>query len=114
MLSVLRSSSDNHIAYDSKSSNDVLNSFETSRKNLALCGTKFIDVTLALPANECMKSVHALCNHARIVQIENYHQNDLVKGKHRNCMKFRFLPRWLTTCHLFRRTFTTLPTLIGS
>ena len=91
MLSVLRSSSDNHIAYDSKSSNDVLNSFETSRKNLALCGTEFIDVTLALPANECMKSAHALCNHARIVQIENYHQNDLVKGKHRYCMKFRIL-----------------------
>ena len=82
MLSVLRSSSDNHIAYDSKRSNDVLNSFKTLRKNFALCGTDFIDVTLALPIEECGKAVHSLCNHATIVYIENHHQNDFVRGKH--------------------------------
>ena len=80
MLSVLRSSSDNHIAYDSNNSNAVLNSFKTSRKNFALCGTDFIDVTLALPVEECKRAGHRLCNHARIVYIENHHQNDLVRG----------------------------------
>ena len=80
MLSVMRNSCDNHIAYDSKNSNAVLNSFKTSRKNLALCGTDFIDVTLALPVEECNKAEHRLCNHARIVYIENHHQNDLVRG----------------------------------
>ena len=79
-LSVLRNSSENHNAYDNSSSNLVLTSFQTSRKNLTFCGTEFIDVTLALPIEYCNQRDHGVCNHARIIYKGDHHLNDLVKG----------------------------------
>ena len=80
-LSTLKDSSSSHNAYSNNIANKILNTFETTRKNISLHLDELINPNLSLPEDFCRKPSHNSCYHAQILYKEDHHLEDLVKGK---------------------------------
>ena len=78
--SAFKGSSFSHNPYYNNTVNQILNGFNTSRKNIALYYQDLVDDNLSLPEEYCRKKSHTSCIHAKIIYKGDHHVEDLVKG----------------------------------